>query len=398
VQRKILSRYLISEILPPFLFGLLTFTFVLLIARILKLVELVVARGIPLLQIGKLFSLILPTFLELTVPMAFLLAILLGLGRLSNDQELLAMKASGISPVHILWPIGAVGVAVAIMTLFLTMFARPAANLALKKELYNIAKVRVGTALKEKVFNDDFPKMLIYVEEVIPPGNTVQGVLIVDKRDPVRESIILGKVAFITSDDETNTLGLRLFDGSTYDREKTRPGFSQTRFNIYDFKLDLDDLIAPVRRKEAGPKEMSLRRLVRTIGEKQSRGANTTAELMEFHQRISFGFAPIVFCLLGVSLTLLPRSSRANRSWGFMLCLFWLLTYYAFLSLGKALGDKAVLHPIPALWLPNLVVALIAILFFNKALRESPLLLQTKLDDAAALAGQFFGRLKRKRK
>jgi lipopolysaccharide export system permease protein len=397
VKRKILSQYLIFEILPPFLFGLLTFTFVLLIARILKLVELVVARGIPLLQIGKLFSLILPTFLELTVPMAFLLAILLGLGRLSNDQELLAMKASGISPVHILWPIGAVAVGVAITTLFLTTFARPAANLALKKELYNIAKVRVGTALKEKVFNDDFPKMLIYVEEVIPPGNTVQGVLIVDKRDPVRESIILGKVAFITSDDETNTLGLRLFDGSIYEREKNRPGFSQTRFNIYDFKLDLDDLIAPVRRKEAGPKEMSLRHLIRMIREKQSRGTNATAELMEFHQRISFGFAPIVFCLLGVSLTLLPRSSRANRSWGFMLCLFWLLTYYAFLSLGKALGDKGVLHPIPALWLPNLVVAGVAILFFNKALRESPLVMQNKLDNAVAVAGQFFDRLKPKR-
>src|ERR671919_1151478 len=398
VKRKTLFRYLIFEILPPFWFGLLAFTFILLIARILRLVELVIARGVPLLQIGKLFSLILPTFLELTVPMAFLLAILLGLGRLSNDQELLAMKASGISPTQILWPIGTVAVGVAIITLFLTTFARPAANLARKKELYNIAKTRVGTALKEKVFNDDFPKILIYVEEVIPPGNTVQGVLIVDKREQVRESIILGKVALITTDDETNSLGLKLFDGSIYEREKNRPGFSQTRFNIYDFKLDLDDLIAPVRRKEAGPKEMSLRHLTRTIREKQSRGTNATAELMEFHQRISFGFAPIVFCLLGVSLTLLPRSSRANRSWGFMLCLFWLLTYYALLSLGKALGDQGILNPIPALWLPNIVVGGIAIHFFNKALRESPLLLQSKLDVVFALGGQYMDRLKRKGK
>src|SRR5919197_630315 len=398
VKRKIFSRYLVFEILPPFFFGLLAFTFVLLIARILKLVELVVTRGVPLLQIGKLFSLILPTFRELAIPMAFLLAILLGLGRLSSEQELLAMKASGISPTQILWPVGAISLAVAITTLFLTTFARPAANLALKKELYNIAKSRVGTALKEKVFNDDFPKILIYVEEVIPPGNTVQGVLIVDKREPGRESIILGKVAFITTEDETNALGLRLFDGSIYETQKNSPGFSQTRFNIYDYKLDLDDLIAPVKRKEAGPKEMSLRHLTRTIQEKQNRGANATAELMEFHQRISFGFAPIVFCLLGVSLTLLPRSSRANRSWGFMLCLFWLLTYYAFLSLGKALGDKGVLHPIPALWLPNLVVAGVAILFFNKALRESPLLMQSKLENTVAVAGEFSKRLKPKRK
>jgi lipopolysaccharide export system permease protein len=389
---------LISEILPPFLLGLLVFTFVLLVARMVKLIELVVSRGVSLVQTAKLFSLILPTFLELTVPMAFLLAILLGLGRLSSDQELLAMKASGISPGQILGPVGAVATIIAIITLLLTMLARPAANLAIKKELYNIAKTRVGTALKEKVFNDDFPNILIYVEEIIPPGSTAQGVLIVDKRDRIREDIILGKVALITTDEETNTLGLKLFDGSIYERERNRPGFSQTRFNIYDFRLDLDDLISPVKTKEAGPKEMPLRHLLGIIREKREQGAKAIPELMEFHQRISFAFVPFVFCLLGVSLTLLPRSARANRSWGFMLCLFWLLTYYAFLSLGKALGDKGVLHPIPALWLPNIVVGAVSLHFFRKACRETPLKLQSGIDRVFAAASQYVTKGKRPKK
>ena len=163
----------------------------------------------------------MPTFLEMTVPMAFLLAILLGLGRMANDQELLAMKASGVSPLQILWPIAGLSLVISILTLATTLYARPTANAALKKELYNIAKSRVSTALKEKVFNDDFPKILIYVEEIIPPGNTAQGIFIIDKRDRVREDIILGKVARITTDDEANTLGLRLFDGSIYEREKS---------------------------------------------------------------------------------------------------------------------------------------------------------------------------------
>jgi lipopolysaccharide export system permease protein len=363
-----------------------------------KLIELVVTRGVSLVQTAKLFSLILPTFLELTVPMAFLLAILLGLGRLSSDQELLAMKASGISPGQILGPIGAVAVIIAIITLLLTMLARPAANLAIKKELYNIAKTRVGTALKEKVFNDDFPNILIYVEEIIPPGNTAQGVLIVDKRDRLREDIILGKVALITTDEETNTLGLKLFDGSIYEREINRAGFSQTRFNIYDFKLDLDELISPVKRKEAGPKELSLHELLEVMREKRHQGAEAIPERMEFHQRISFAFVPFVFCLLGVSLTLLPRSARANRSWGFMLCLFWLLTYYAFLSFGKALGDKGVLHPIPALWLPNIVVGGVAAHFYRKACHESPLRLQSAIDSVLAMASQYAAERKRPKK
>jgi lipopolysaccharide export system permease protein len=397
VKRRTLARYLISEILPPFFFGLLAFTFVLLIARILKLIELVVTRGVPLLQIAKLLSLILPTFLELTVPMAFLLAILLGLGRLSHDQEILALKASGVSPLRILWPIAHLALIIAAITLLLTMVARPAANQALKKELYNIAKSRIGTALKEKVFNDDFPKILIYVEEIIPPGNTAQGVLIVDKRDPQRDDIILGKVAIISTDEQTNTLGLRLFDGSIYERQKKRPGFSQTRFNIYDFKLDLDDLVGPVKKKDSGPKEVSLNHLIATIHQKEDSGVKAIPERMELQQRFSFAFVPLIFCLLGVSLILLPHSARAGRSWGFLLCLFWLLAYYGLLSLGRALGDKGLLHPVPALWLPNLVVGGIAVHLFTKALRESPLQLLTKLDAAFTWTGQRVGRLKRER-
>jgi lipopolysaccharide export system permease protein len=389
VKRRIIDRYLISEILPPFFLGLLAFTFILLVGRMLKLIELVVTRGVPLSQIGRLFSLILPTFLEMTVPMAFLLAILIGLGRLSNDQELLAMKASGISPSQILWPIAVLACLISIATLALTLFLRPAANFALKKELYNIAKSRIGTALKEKVFNDDFPKILIYVEEIIPPGNTAQGVLIVDNRDKAREDIILGKVARITTDEQTNSLGLRLFDGSVYEREKNRVGFSQTKFNIYDFKLDLDALVGPVRQQQSGPKEMPLADLLATMADKQSRGMSATPERMEFHQRISFGFVPLIFCLLGVSLILVPRTSRANRSWGLLLCILSLVGYYALLSLGKALGDKNVLHPVLALWLPNLVMTAIGLHFFRQARRETPLFLPRMFEHAADSAGRI---------
>jgi lipopolysaccharide export system permease protein len=282
------------------------------------------------------------------------------------------------------------------ITLFLTLIGRPTANLALKRELYNIAKTRVATALKEKVFNDDFPKILIYVEEIVPPGNTAQGVLIVDKRDKLREDIILGKVAIITTDEETNTLGLRLFDGSIYEREKNRPGFSQTRFNIYDFKLDLDDLVGPIREKEAGPKEMPLSELLNAITEKENQPSHAIAERMEYHQRIAFGFVPLIFCMLGVSLALMPRGARANRSWGFMLCIFWLMIYYSLLSLGKALGEKSLLPPVLALWLPNVALGMIGIYFFRKAMRESPLFFPAMLDRWMSARGRALTKLKQK--
>jgi lipopolysaccharide export system permease protein len=259
---------------------------------------------------------------------------------------------------------------------------------ALKNELYDIAKTRVGTALREKVFNDDFPNILIYVEEIIPPGNVAQGILIIDKRDTEKDNVILGKVGLINTEEQTHTLSLRLFDGSIYERDRTRSDFSQTNFNIYDFKLDLDDFIGPAKVKDAGPKEMSLSRLLEAIDEKQAAGIPARPELMEFHQRIAFSLAPFVFCLLGVSLSLLPRTSRANRSWGVALCIVWLVIYYALLSFGKALGEKGALHPFVALWFPNIVVGVISLHLFRKALYESPLLLQTRFDAASLWLGQ----------
>ena len=371
-MKRTLSYYVVSEILPPFFLGLMAFTFILLTARILKLVELLVTRGVPLSQIGKLFVLILPTFLEMTVPMALLLGILVGLSGLSNDHEILALKASGISPFQILWPIAMVALFVSLLTLLITTLVRPAANLELKKELYNIAKSRVATALKENVFNSDFPKVLIYVEEVIPPGNTSQGVLIVDRRDPTRETVIFGKVALFLSNEETATLSLKLFDGIIHEREKNQSGFSQTRFNVYHFNLDLAETFNLVRKQKRDPSEMSLWQLGETIRSKQAQGLNPINEIMDLHQRFSFPFAPLVFSLLGVALVLMPAPARQGRFWGLVSCLFWLLLYYALLTTGRALGEREMLPPLLALWLPNILVGLVAVHFFIKALRESP--------------------------
>ena len=357
----------------------MAFTFILLTARILKLVELLVTRGVPLFQIGKLFALILPTFLEMTVPMALLLGILVGLSGLSNDKEILALKASGISPYQVFWPIGMVALFVSLLTLLTTTLVRPAANLELKKELYNIAKSRVATALKENIFNSDFPNVLIYVEEVIPPGNTSQGVLIVDRRDPTRETVIFGKVALFLSNKETATLSLKLFDGVIHEKEKNQPAFSQTHFNVYHFNLDLEQTFNLFKKQKRDPSEMSLRQLGETIRSKQAQGLNAIHEIMDLHQRFSFPFAPLVFSLLGVALVLMPTSSRQGRFWGLVSCLFWLLLYYALLTTGKALGAREMLPPLLALWLPNIVVGLVAVHFFIKALRESPPMFQGAL-------------------
>ena len=371
-MRRILTTYIAAEILPPFFIGLFAFTLVLLTARIVKLIELVVSRGVPLWEIVKLFSLLLPTLLETTVPMALLLGILFGCGRLSSDLETLALKACGISPLQLLLPVGLIALSISLITLVLSTLVQPHANLLLQRQLYTIAKGSAGALVREKVFNKYSRNLLLYVEDIIPPGNFFQGVLIVDRRDPSQENIIMGKVGLLLSSEKSDGINLRLFDGTIHERKTDGSGFGQTSFNVYHFRIELDDALSLLGRNEASPQEMSLQSLGEAIRKKSGEGVRPTLELMEVHQRFAFSFAPLVFALLGIAIAMAPNRSGASRSWGVASCLFWLLAYYALLSLGNALGEREIVAPSLAVWLPNLLVGAIASYLFARSLTESP--------------------------
>jgi len=369
---RTLSAYVAGQIIPAFLVGLLAFTLVFLTGRIVKLIELVISRGAPPGQIAGLFALILPTLLETTLPMAFLLGVLYGCGRLSRDNETLAFKACGVGPFHFLVPVALVALAVSLLTLGLSVLVRPAANMAVKRELYNVAKSRAGSLLQENVFNDLFPKVLIYVDKVVPPGNTFQGVLIVDQRNEDAEHLIIGRVGLLLSDNETNSIGLRLFDGVMHERRAGGSDFSQTSFNVYDLNLELGRILSPLDRGPRSPEEMPLPRLREAIRSKSEQGLGAIPESMELHRRFALPFAPLVFALLGIAIVLAPSGSPRGRSQGVASCVAWLFAYYALLSVGTAMGENGKLPPWLALWLPNMVVGLIAIGLFTRTLRESP--------------------------
>src|SRR6516164_11253037 len=125
---KILHRYIFREVVTPFVLGLGIFTFVLLIARLLKLIEMVVNRGLPALQILELLGYLMPQFLEVTVPMAMLLAILIAFGRLSADAEMVAMRSSGLSIYQLVPPVILFVLMTVVVTAGLSMYARPWAN------------------------------------------------------------------------------------------------------------------------------------------------------------------------------------------------------------------------------------------------------------------------------
>jgi lipopolysaccharide export system permease protein len=377
-----LRRYFLREVTVPFLFGIGVFTFILLVARMLKLVELVVNRGVPVVEIGKLFAYILPTFLEVTVPMALLLAVLLAVGRLSADSEIVALRTSGISLYQMMVPITIFTLAVYGLNMFLAIYARPWGNTHLKAGLYEIAKTRASAGLRERVFNDDFAGLVIYVEHIQPPGDQLGGVLIADSRDPNQRNTVLAKRGFIVSNEETRTVTLRLLDGNIHTFMPGERSYHKTDFSVYDVTLNLAAALAKFSQREKEPEEMTIPELRAAIAARQGAGKTARGELVELHRKFSVPFACLVFGLVGIPLGIRP--ARAVRSRGFSISLIVIFLYYLLLTTGETLAQKGSAAPVVALWAPNVVFLLFGATLFAIVARERPLAIRTRLEHGLA--------------
>jgi len=380
---RILNRYLFLEILVPFFFGLAVFTFVLLIARILKLVELVVNRGVPLRDILETFALILPAFLEVTVPMALLLAILLGFGRLASDSEIIALKTSGVSLYQMTIPVGVFMVLAAIATFVIAIWVRPWANGALRQQMFEVVKSRVSAGFKEKVFNADFPGLVIYIEEMEPGGGTLKGILISDARRPDNRNTVIAKIGLLVPNEDAKTLTLRLLDGTIYGVGGSENAFQKTDFTVYDVSLNLTNL-GDTRPKEKDPKEMTLGELRSRIAERRTANEPAYEEEIELHRKFSIPFACVVFLLVGIPLSIPP--SRAVRSRGFSMSLALIFLYYIPLTVGQTVAEKGYVPAALGLWSPNVLFLAIGTFLFVNAAREAPIRQLERLEVAAARA------------
>jgi lipopolysaccharide export system permease protein len=375
---KIVDRYLLRELIVPFVLGLTIFTSILLIVRILKLVEMVVNRGVPLLQVVKLFSFILPGFFEVTVPMALLLAVLVAFGRLSSDSEIIALRASGIGLYRLVRPIAGFAIVVFFVTLGLSIYARPWGNSLLRSGIYEMVKARASAGIKPRVFNDEFSGLVIYVDQIDPPGNHLFGILISDTRDPRMRSTVYAQSGSVFTREESQTLTLRLFNGGMFTASAKPDGYQGTRFSTYDITLDLQLALDELHSRPKEPHEMTLGELRRTIEQKRSEGMPSDFERVELHRKFSIAFACLVFAAVGIPLGIQP--TRAVHSRGFAVSLVLIFVYYLLLNLGQNLGERGKIPPPIAVWLPNIVLSAIALRLLSSAARDSALERSGRID------------------
>ena len=160
----------------------------------------------------RLIAYLFIPFLVYIIPMSVLLSVLLALGRLSADNEITTIKASGISLYQLMVPVGAFSLIAFFLTGAIIMYAYPWGFTALREFAYKIAKTSSEVGIQERVFNDSFEGMIVYVDKIAVRSGNMQGIFISDRRDPDMSTTILAKEAFIGSDPEALAVNMRLYN------------------------------------------------------------------------------------------------------------------------------------------------------------------------------------------
>lgn len=369
-----IHRYLLKETAFPMLLGLVVFTFVLLLGRLLKLVELVINKGIPLLDMAQLFISILPTFLVLTIPLAFLLGVMLGFGRLSSDGEILALKSSGISLYQMARPILLLSLPACLLTAAMTLYLRPTCETFFRQQLFDIAASHASIGLQPQVFNDEFDSLMLYANHIDDRSGTMRQVFISDERDPSAPAIIMAEKGLLVSDSRNRKLLLRLEQGTMHRQPQsndTDEGTYQVlNFTSYDVNLDLEQQTTAGKERRRKNKELDLTELQMAI---ETAPAEKRQDLLaELHTRLVLPAAPFLFALLGVPLGIQPH--RSGRGGNFALALGIFLCYYLLLSFADTLVADAG-WPAMTLWLPNLCFLFTGLYLLHRAAIERPVTL-----------------------
>jgi lipopolysaccharide export system permease protein len=367
-MRKIINRYIFKEIAFPFIIILLVLTFVLLMGKIMQIMDLVINKGVSVFSIAKIIVFLLPSFMLFTIPIALLIAILIAMGRLSADNEITAIKTSGISLMQIFYPVAIASLITFILAVFISYFLVPQSNFATKRLLFNIAQQNASIGIKEKVFNSDFKDFLIYAEKIPVNRNYMEGVIISDNRMIGEQNTILAKKAILVSDAESMTVKLKLEDGSIHTVSSDLKHYRKIDFTSYEINLDLSTALANLNESSKTSTEMTVSELLERMKKPGLDKAAVRELAIEVHKKFSIPLSCLFFGLLALPLGI--RSHRSVKSRGFAVGLIVVASYYLLRIGGEALVETGYLSPEVGVWTPTLVFALVGTYLLYMANRE----------------------------
>jgi LPS export ABC transporter permease LptF/LPS export ABC transporter permease LptG len=344
---RLIDRYICRQVFSHAFLGLAIFTFVFFVPQLVRLMDLIVRHPGSWSTIAVLFLSTLPGILSLTIPMGVLVGVLIALGRLSADSELIAMSALGMGRRRLLVPVGIIAVGATAITFLMTIWLAP-----LSVRTFRIIedRLRAGQAsyqVSPRVFDERFPHMVLYVNDIDSAATRWKGVFLAATDKDVSR-LTLAEEAIVIPDRSEGKLELHLRNGSVHEFTSDDPShYSLSAFGQRDLPVEIkqaDDI------RVSEPSVPG--RTMQTLWQERKKQMDAN---VEFERRLSFPFACISFSLLAMPIGARPR--RGGRAGGFLLTLLLISGYYLLFTLGAGLARQGSIPIWIGIWTPNLVTA-----------------------------------------
>jgi len=355
---KILRNYVLKETAGPFVLSLIVLTTIMLLGNLVKMVNLVINKGVDIVLVFKSFIYLAPFLLAYTIPIACLAAVLLAFSRLSSDNEIIAIRTSGISIFKLVFPLIVIGLILSLIMVILNDQIIPYSHYASRKTIKQIGIKNPAAALEAGTFIDSFAGSIIFIYRI--EGNKLHQVRIYQPQGEGKatRTIIAKSGEFVVLPKEKK-IKLKLLNGTSDEPDIKNPEiFYKLNFKTYFMTIDLAKAsVGDIKKK---PKDMTLKELKKEIKLYETMSIDTTPLVTEYHKKISLSFSCLVFILLGFPLAMIVH--RREKAANFALAFLVVATYYLLLIGFEALSREGIMAPSLAMWAPNTILGGLALI------------------------------------
>lgn len=368
-KRRLIERYILRTIFPYGIAALLLLTAILFVQQTGRYFETVFHGVMPAEFVYSLALALLPTVLIFTIPMAVLCGTIIGLGRMSSDSELVAMRAAGVSTWRTLWPALLVGLLATGAAGYLNLREAPRAQRQLRSVAIRSALYKLDSPVEPRTFTNDFPGTVIYVRD----GDKAHGqwgrVFIQTQNADHSTDLITARAGRIDSSSEKSELVLQDAMRTTMPAPGARDqSYAVGRLETlrYTFPTGRASLIAKLQKPDANPDEMGFSDLRQFVA--GSTGIEHREANIIFHKRLAFALAPFVFSLFGSALAL--RMRRGSRGFGVLVSLLILIAYYLMTLGGEQAARAGSIPAVLGAWLSTAVILALGVLILVSRERQ----------------------------
>lgn len=367
----IIHRYIFKELLSPFIISLAFFMFMFLMTELVDITDKVINYGVGFTTVLIMLGYTMPYFLQFVIPMATMIGVLLAFLKMSSDNEIIALKASGMSIWAMLPPVIVFCLLGCIITMVMTVYGEPwsrASENVIKRKLN---ANYITSLLKESKFSSissDSVNLMIYISKI---DSTLSDVFIEESytsdQGATTHFSITAPRGRIAGDPDSQVYQLQLEQGQINRIDIETKAVSATDFDALYQQIDLKQAMKSSGNQKK-VKEMQLGELRKYIRSREKKDKSYYEALIAFHNKFALPFACFALGILAVPLGI--QSKSAKRSFGIGLGVFFLLGYYLIMSAGDVYGRDGHCPPVIGMWAPNIVMGGIGCFLLVRCARE----------------------------